>query len=121
MCRKDTCLRWKRNYQGGEWLLREFLKDQPWDWSDLIFPFIILAHTNILTQFSDDTKLLDFVNAKVSWKNLEDIKDLDDLESWSNGNGIKYSSAKCKVMHLQTNEKRLFCELEDYQLRITEE
>lgn len=63
--------------------------DQPWDWSDLIFSFIILAHTNILTQFSDDSKLLDFVNAKVSWKNLGDSEDLDDPESSSNSNGIK--------------------------------
>ena len=55
----------------------------------------------------------------MSWKNLGDTKDLDDLESWSNGNGIKYSSAKHKVTHLQTNEKRLLYEQEDYQLRIT--
>lgn len=32
-----------------------------------------------------------------------------------------YSTAKRKVMHFRTNEKRLLCELEDYQLRITVE
>lgn len=67
---------------------REFLKDHPRDWSALIFSFIILAHTNIQTHFSDDTKLLDFVNVKMSGNNLGITKDLDDLESWNNGNGI---------------------------------
>lgn len=66
----------------------------------------MLAHTNILIQFSDHTMLLDIVNAKVSSKNLGGTKDSDDFVSWSNRNGIKYSSAKCKVMQLQTNEKK---------------
>lgn len=78
---EDTCLHWKRNYQAEERFLRQFLEDQPWDWSDLFFSFIILAHTSILTQFSGDTKLLDFFNVKVGWKNLGDTKDLMTLKA----------------------------------------
>lgn len=65
------------------------------------------------------TQLLDFVNATVSWKNLGHTKDLDDFERSRNGNGVMYSSTKCKFTHWQTNCEALFYKLEDYQLRVT--
>lgn len=65
------------------------------------------------------TQLLDFVNAKVNWKNLGHTKGLDDFERSRNGNGVKYGSTKCKFTHWQTNCKALFYKLEDYQLRVT--
>lgn len=45
------------------------------------------------------TQLLDFVNAKVNWKNLGHTKGLDDFEKSRNGNGVKYGSTKCKFTH----------------------
>lgn len=35
------------------------------------------------------------------------LKELDDLKDWSNRNGTKFYSAKCKVMNLETNKN--FC------------
>lgn len=35
------------------------------------------------------------------------MEDLDDLEEWSDGKGMKFNGTKCTVMHVGTNKN--FC------------
>lgn len=49
------------------------------------------------------------------------LAELDNIECWHIGNGMKFSSGKYKVMHLGITNKDLCCKLGAHQLEMTEE
>lgn len=49
------------------------------------------------------------------------LEELDKIECWHTGNGMKFNSAKYKVMLLGITNKNLCCKLGAHQLEMTEE
>ncbi|CAM5141001.1 unnamed protein product [Natator depressus] len=74
---------------------------------------------SVLIKFADDTKLGGIANLEKDRDTLQE--DLDDLVNWSNSNRMKFNSEKCKVMHLEINNKNFSYKLGTHQLEVTEE
>ncbi|CAM5110740.1 unnamed protein product [Eretmochelys imbricata] len=74
---------------------------------------------SVLIKFADDTKLGGIANLEKDRDIIQ--KDLDDLVNWSNSNRMKFNSEKCKVMHLEINNKNFNCKLGTHQLEVMEE
>lgn len=49
------------------------------------------------------------------------LEELDNIECWHVGNGMKFNSGKYKVMHLGLTNKNLCCKLGAHQMEMTEE
>ncbi|CAM5153074.1 unnamed protein product [Natator depressus] len=73
---------------------------------------------NVLIKFADDTKLGGIANTEKDRDILQE--DLDDLVNWSNSNRMKFNSEKCKVMHLEINNKNFCYKLGTHHLEVTE-
>ncbi|KAJ7411307.1 Beta-secretase 2 [Willisornis vidua] len=51
-----------------------------------------------LSEFADDTKLSGVVDSPEGWDGIQ--RDLDKLRKWVHGKLLKFSMAKCKVLHM---------------------
>ncbi|CAM5149857.1 unnamed protein product [Natator depressus] len=74
---------------------------------------------SVLIKSVDDTKLGGIANLEKDRDTIQE--DLDDLVNWSNSNGMKFNSEKCKDMHLGINNKNFSYKLGMHQLEVTEE
>ena len=63
-----------------------------------------MVHSSI-QMFADDTKIVRTVNNPEQVQLLQD--DLNALEEWSNLWQLRFNAEKCKVMHLDSRNKRI--------------
>ncbi|PKU27700.1 rna-directed dna polymerase from mobile element jockey-like [Limosa lapponica baueri] len=65
----------------------------------------------ILSKFVDNTKLSGVVDRLERWDVIQ--RDLDRLEKWAHVNFMRFSKAKCKVLHMSQGKPQYQCRLGD--------
>ncbi|CAM4592819.1 unnamed protein product [Lepidochelys olivacea] len=127
--------RWIRNWLKGR-LQRVLLKGELSGWREVtggvpqgsvlgpvLFNLFITdlgtKSGSVLIKSEDDTKLGGIANLEKDRDIIQE--DLDDLVNWSNNNRMKFNSEKCKVMHLEINNKNFSYKLGTHQLEVAEE
>lgn len=92
--RKMSCL-------SGEWSPVVFLWDQPYDPTCLTFLLVMLILELDVSSWNLQTKLSYVGTSSMEEDQISIQEDLENLTKWSIRNRVKFSSVKCKVIHLQ--------------------